>query len=170
MGTTKQINIIGRTYYFYNDIIDLDKFDGALLKIDKKNYKDLDFYNIGYVTTKKNLGCGYDVNSVNPLYLNITRVYGYIEEKDGCKYLVLDSADSEVFRKYNDVFDSIRNKINKIDDNKYDYGVDYKKMKFSSDDDFPLNKLLKFSIMTITIRCVIMDGDKLYPQLYLDDT
>ena len=52
MGTTKQINIIGRTYYFYNDIIDLDKFDGALLKLDKKNYKDLDFYNIGYVTKK----------------------------------------------------------------------------------------------------------------------
>ena len=74
MGTTKPVNIIGRTYYFYNDIIDLDKFDGALLRIDKKNYKDLDFYNIGYVT-KKNLGSGYDVNSVNPLYLNITRVY-----------------------------------------------------------------------------------------------
>ena len=91
MITTKQINIIGRTYYFHNDIIDLHKFDGALLKIDKKNYKDLDFYNIGYVT-KKNLGCGYDVNSVNPLYLNITRVYGYIEEKDGYKYLVVDSA------------------------------------------------------------------------------
>ena len=41
MGTTKQIHI-GRTYYFYNDIIDLDKFGGALLKINKKNYKDLD--------------------------------------------------------------------------------------------------------------------------------
>ena len=52
MGATKQINIIGRTYYFYNDIIDLDKFDGALLKIDKKNYTDLDFYNVGYVTKK----------------------------------------------------------------------------------------------------------------------
>ena len=74
---------------------------------------------------KKNLGSGYDVNSVNPLYLNITRVYGYIEEKDGYKYLVIDSADTEVFGKYNDVFDSIRNKINKIDDNKYDYRVDY---------------------------------------------
>ena len=119
---------------------------------------------------KKHLGCGYDINSVNPLYLNITRVYGYIEEKDGYKYLVIDSADSEVFKKYNDVFDSTRKKINEIDDNKYDYGVDYNKIKFSSDDDLPLNKLLKFSIMTITIRCVIMDGDKLYPQLYLDDT
>ena len=55
----------------------------------------------------------------------MTRVYGYIEEKDGYKYLVIDSIDSEVFGKYNDVFDSIRNKINKIDDNKYDYRVDY---------------------------------------------
>ena len=52
MGTTKQINIIGWTYYFYNDIIDLNKFDGALLKIDKKIYEDLDFYNVGYVTKK----------------------------------------------------------------------------------------------------------------------
>ena len=103
------------------------------------------------------------------MYLNITHVYGYIEEKDGYKYLVVDSADSEVFKKYNDVFDSISNKISEIDD-KYDYRVDYNKIKFSSDDDLPLNKLLKFSIMTITIRCVIMDGDKLYPQLYLDDT
>ena len=52
MITAKQINIIRRPYYFYNDIIDLHKFDGALLKIDKKNYKDLDFYNIGYVKKK----------------------------------------------------------------------------------------------------------------------
>ena len=61
----------------------------------------------------------------------------------------------------NDVFDSIRNKINEIDDKKYDYGVDYNKIKFSSDDDFPLNKLLKFSMVTITSRCVIMDSNKL---------
>ena len=53
MATTKQLNIIDRTYYFDNDIIDLDKFDGNLLKIDKKNYKDLDFYNIGYVEQRK---------------------------------------------------------------------------------------------------------------------
>ena len=92
----------------------------------------------------------------------------HIKEKDGYKYLVVDSANSEVFRKY--VFDSIRNKINGIDGNKYDYGVHYNKIKFSSDDALPLNKLSKFSIMTITIRYVVMDGNKLYLQLYLDDT
>ena len=54
MGTTKQINIKNRTYYFYNDIIDLENFDAKLLKIDKKSYKDIDIYNIGYITKKKN--------------------------------------------------------------------------------------------------------------------
>ena len=49
MGTAKQINTIGRTYYFYSDIIDLDNSDDTSLKIDKKSYKDLDFYNIGHV-------------------------------------------------------------------------------------------------------------------------
>ena len=53
MGSTKEINIKDRTYYFYNDIIDLKTFDSNNLKVDKKTYKDLNIYNIGYVTTKK---------------------------------------------------------------------------------------------------------------------
>ena len=53
MGATKQINIKNRTYYFYNDLIDLENFDARLLKIDKKSYKDINIYNIGYVTKKK---------------------------------------------------------------------------------------------------------------------
>ena len=64
MESIKEINIKNRTYYFYN-IIDLKTFDSKNLKVDKKTYKDLDIYNIGYVTIKK-IGCGYDVNSVNP--------------------------------------------------------------------------------------------------------
>ena len=53
MGSTKQINIKHQTYYFYNDIIDIETFDVNLLKIDKKKYKDIDIFNIGYVTQKK---------------------------------------------------------------------------------------------------------------------
>ena len=53
MGTVKQINIKNRTYYFYNDIIDLENFDSSLLKLDKKIYKDIGIYNIGYITIKK---------------------------------------------------------------------------------------------------------------------
>ena len=36
MGTIKQVNTKNQTYYFYNDIIDLENFDARLLKIDKK--------------------------------------------------------------------------------------------------------------------------------------
>ena len=50
MGTVKQINIKNRTYYFHNDIIELENFDSSLLKIDKKSYKDIGIYNIGYIT------------------------------------------------------------------------------------------------------------------------
>ena len=53
MGVVKQIDIKNRTYYFYNDIIDLKDFDAKLLKIDKKSYKNIDIYYIGYITIKK---------------------------------------------------------------------------------------------------------------------
>ena len=50
MGVIKQINIKNRAYYFYNNIIDLENFKSNLLKIDKKWYKDIGIYNIGYIT------------------------------------------------------------------------------------------------------------------------
>ena len=53
MEEIKQINIKNRTYYFYNDRIDLKGFDAKLLKIDKKNFNEIDIYYIGYVTVKK---------------------------------------------------------------------------------------------------------------------
>ena len=47
MGKVKQINIKNQTYYFYNNQINLKDFDASLLKFDKKNYKEIDFYYIG---------------------------------------------------------------------------------------------------------------------------
>ena len=169
MGTVKQINIISRTYYFYNDIIDLE--NAKLLKIDKKSYKDIGIYNIGYVTKKK-IGDCMNINSVNPLYLGITRVNGYIEEKGMDKYLVFDSTDEnkELLKKYNDVFNGIRDKIKEINSNECDYEKDYMKINFNSDDDLPLDKLLKFHLMTITIRYVFEEDGKLYTQVFSDDT
>ena len=83
-----------------------------------------------------------NINSVNPLYLGITHANGYIEEKDTNKYLVFNSTDEnkELLKKYNDVFNGIRNKIKEIN-NECDYEKDYLKIKFNSDDDLPLNKL-----------------------------
>ena len=53
MGEIKQINIKNRTYYFYNDQINLKDFDTRFLKVDKKDYKETDIYYIGYVTVKE---------------------------------------------------------------------------------------------------------------------
>ena len=53
MGKIKQIEIKNRTYYFYNDMINLKMFASNLLKIDKKHYKGIDIYYLGYITIKK---------------------------------------------------------------------------------------------------------------------
>ena len=84
MGVVKQINIKNRSYYFYNDIIDLKKFDARFLKIDKKSYKSIGVYNIGYITKKKIDDCE-QIYGVNPLYLRIDHTNGYIEEKNRYK-------------------------------------------------------------------------------------
>ena len=104
---------------------------------------------------------------MNPLYLHINHGSGYIEEKDANKYLIFDSTDKnqELLKKYNDVFNGIRGKIKEICSNECDYEKDYMKIKFDSDDNLPLNKLLKFHIMTITIRSVFQKDVKLYPQV-----
>ena len=73
-------------------------------------------------------------------------------------------------KKYNDVFNGIRDKIKKISGDECDYEKYYMKIKFNSDDDLPLDKQLKFHNMAITIRSVFEENGKLYPQVFLDDT
>ena len=112
MGTAKQIDIKNRTYYFCNDIIYLESFKSNLLRIDKKSYKDIGIYNIGHITIKK-IGDCENIYSMNPLYLRVTHVNGYIEEINENKHLIFDSIDEnkELIKKCNDVFDGIIGKI-----------------------------------------------------------
>ena len=170
MRTVKQMTIKNRTYYFYNYIIDIETFNSNMLKLDKKLYKDLDIYNIGYVKIKKN-GYGYESNSVNPLYLCIDNANGYIEEVNEDKYLIFDVTDEnkKLFKRYGDVFNRITDKIRETDDDWLEYAEDYTKIRFNSDDNLPLNKPLKFYNMTVTIRCVFSEDNKLYPQVFLDE-
>ena len=87
------------------------------------------------------------------------------------KYLVFDSIDEnkELLKKCSDVWNGIKNKIKEVGDSECDYEKDYMKIKFNSDDNLPVNKPLKFHLMTITIRSVFKEDGKLYPQLFLDD-
>ena len=99
---------------------------------------------------------------------------GYIEEKNGNKYLILDDSvneNKELLKKYANVWDGIKYKIKTINGGKgNDWGKDYMKIKFNSNDDSPLNKPLKFHAMTIIIRYVFEEDGKLYPQVFLDLT
>ena len=81
MRNTKEINIKNRTYYFFNDMINIEDFDSILLKTDKKLYKNIGIYNIGHITIKK-IDDYENIYSINPLYLIIGKVLGHTEEKN----------------------------------------------------------------------------------------
>ena len=74
----KQINIENRTYYFFNNMINIKNFDSNLLKIDKKSYNNIDIYYIGYITIKS-ISDYEGIHSVNSLYFIVGEVDGYIE-------------------------------------------------------------------------------------------
>ena len=88
MGELKELNIKSQTYYSIDDITDIKIFYSNLLKIDKKSYKDVDIYYIGYITIKKFGDCE-NIHSVNPLYLIFHSATGYFNEENGEKYLIL---------------------------------------------------------------------------------
>ena len=92
MGEVKQINIKNRTYYFYNDMVNIKDYEPNLLTIDREPYKDIGIYNIGYIAIKKIDDCE-NIYSVNPLYLLVNHENGYIEAKNENKYLIFDSTD-----------------------------------------------------------------------------
>ena len=162
---TKQLNIKNRTYYFYDDIINLKDFDPSLLKLDKKLSMDISIYYIGCVTKNPE----YNINSINPLYLFIGELDGFIEEKEGNKYLniSLTRSNNEVLIKYAEVWSGIKDQIKKINNGSVgEYGKDYMKIRFNSDDNLPLNKILKFHVLTIIIRNVFEKDNKYYPQFF----
>ena len=164
----KEIDIKSRTYYFCNDLIDLKDFDFSLLKLDKKSVMDINIYYIGYVTKKPE----YNIDSVNPLYLTIKKLDGFIDEKNGNKYLniTLTDINNDVLIKYAEAWSGIKDQIKKINnDSVVEYDKYYMKIKFDSDDNLPLNKVLKFHALSVILRRVFERDSKYYPQIFLDD-
>ena len=104
-----------------------------MLKVDKKDYKEIDIYYIGYVTVKKIANCN-NINSENPLHLMINEVIGHFEEKNENKYLVLDDVDenkeykkiNKVSKKYEEVWEDVKKEIETINGGKkVEYGKDF---------------------------------------------
>ena len=158
---TRQLNIKRRTYYFYNF------FNINHLKLDKKVVLGNDVSYIGYITKKPQ----WDVNRVNLLYLIINRIKGHFEEVDGNKFLIINSENGDIMQKYQEAFNGIKEIIKKINDynQPIKYNDNYMKIKFNTDDNIPLNKIIYFPTITIIIRSITKKDEKYYPQLFLDD-
>ena len=165
--TIRQLNIEDRTYYFYNDLINIKNFNSNNLKIDKKSVLSKDVYYISYITKKPQ----WNVNSVNPPYLMINKIKGHFEEIDENKYLILSSENGDIMQKYQEVFDGIKEIIKRINDYSYPvkYDDNYMKIKFNTNDNIILNKIIYFPTITVIIRSVTQKDGKCYPQLFLDE-
>ena len=145
-------------------MINIKNVHSNLLKIDKKSHEDINAYYIGYMTIKKFSHCE-NIHSVNPLYLIINFATGYFKRKNGEKCLILDLTE-----KYEEVFSRSISEIKTINGGKeLFYEKNYTRIGINTDDNLPLNKQLKFPTLTIIIRCVLQNGEKLYPQTYVDE-
>ena len=151
--------------YFCNDIINLDEFDKSRIRVDKKDFNDIDIYYLGYEHKKKISKCNI-TNSVNPLYLKITNMKGQFEkDKDDPWYLVI-SNKYDVYAKLVDIVESIKNKITEKTWDALEYDKDYMKIKFESNNIFPTDKDVNIHIATIIIRVIFAKEGKYYPQLF----
>ena len=142
MSCIKEINIKNRTYYFFNDTINIKNFDLNQIKTDQKSYNNLSYVRI---------------SSVDPLYLIIDKVDRYIEENNENKYLTLVSTDKSkgTLKKYTELWDKIKDLIRSITKTPGNYSEKYMKIKFNSDNILPLNKILKIRNLTVVVKSII---------------
>ena len=160
MGEVKESKVKNQRYYFFDDMIDIKNCHSNLLKRDKKSHKDIDIYCIGYVTINKFNDC----ENIYSVYLIIHSVKEHLK-KNAEKYLIIDSTE-----KYEEAFSRIRSEIKTINGGKkLFHEKNYAKTGVNTDDDLPLNKSLIFATLTMIIRCVLHEGETLYPQIYLDE-
>ena len=140
-----------------------------------------------------------NINSVNPLYLVIPTVEGYVETIVGqdsrnlvitsidhyeiinenkvdsvaSKNIVIHSRDKDIVIPSSDKNKKVLSKLNELwnyIESKINASLENRnKIRFNSDDALPLNTPIKFYALTIIVRCVIMKDGKFYPEVYLDD-
>ena len=111
------------------------------------------------------------IYNVNPLYLIFRDVNRYYEEIDESKYLALiaTNKNKEKTHKNKELCSKIRDLIRSITKNSNDYNEKHKKIKFNSDDELHLNKMIKIPTMTVVVKAVFQENNKYYPQVFLDE-
>ena len=141
-------------------MINIKDFDPNLSSIDKISFKSTDsvIYDIAYITMKS-------LDNENSLYLIFNNVDVYIEENNENKYLKFASTDKnkEVLENCTELWDEIKDQIEAISDVKpIKYEKDFMKIKFESNDDLPLGKILSIPVCIVTVRSVFQEENNYY--------
>ena len=133
----------------------IENFDPNNIEIDKKYYKNILIYYIGYETIKKDI----KIYIAIPLYLIFGKVNEYFERIKGNKYLTLvpTNESKEKIKKYEKLLIKIRDLIRSITKNLDGYDEKYMKIKFDSDGNLSLNKTIEIPIVTIVIRAAFQE-------------
>ena len=165
----KDISIKKHTYYFFNDINNIKKFDPNNIKIDEKSYKNILIYYIGYVTIKDSKYV--KINSENSSYLIVDKANGYFEESTGNKYLMLvpTNENKEKNLKNEKLWSKIRDLIRLITNISDNYDKKYVKIKFNSDGELSLDKTIEIPSMIIVARAIFHENNKYSPKVFLDE-
>ena len=170
------LGIKNKTNYNSDNIVYINDFDAKSSELIKRESRiGANIYCIGYILDPD---YDYDYKIINPLYIVINRLIGYIEKIEGSsdKYLVV--AKSVRNKNINSVLDMIWAYIeNKIEDiiyphiNNYPHIKikDYDKFRFNSDIDLPLDTIIEFRLLVINVSCVIEKDNKYYPEIYLNE-
>ena len=143
MKTLRQVNIKNLQNYFFNDMTNIGDFEN----IEKIAFKSNDsiIYDIKYIKT---------LNGSNPLYLVFNNLDAYIEKSGENKCLIFASTDKSEMAvgDYTEIWDEIKEQIELISGNKViKSSKDFMKIKFESDDDLPLDKILNIPVCVIIL-------------------
>ena len=168
MKTFRQVNIKSRQNYFFNSMINNKNFDPNFLSIDQISFKRTDSV-IYYIEYIKSLG------GENSLCLAFNNADAYIEcnstEKiNENKYLIFASTDKnkEALENNTELWDEVKYQIETRSGKKtIEYKKDFMKIKFESDDDLPLGKILSIPVCIIVVRSVFQEDNNYYPHVYL---
>ena len=156
MRTIRQINIENRQGYFFNDMTNINDFDSNLVNVNQVVFESsIIMYDIKYIK---------DLQSLNSLYLVFNNLDAYFEKCGKDKYLIFASTEKnkQMLENYAELFDEINEQIELISSDKVKYSKDIVKIKFETNDELPLNKIINISVCIIVISNIFKENDKYY--------
>ena len=174
----ESLKIKTKANYNWNDIVYVYDVDVILIKVIKRESRiGVDVYYIGYVFDSE-----YESHSIRPFYLVINHLFGHIEKIEGSsdRCLVVDINNKKIINIFDEIWKYIEQRITAdgiwkfvdekfIFDNENNEIKEYNKLRFNSNLGLPLDKLIEFRALTLTISCVIEKDGKYYPEIYLDE-